>query len=120
MKNAIIVQLLTKNAFKSNMVRELDSIFSCYDTNPGGTSLKTFDHQSVTESPEYALSIRLLNLVRLACYVLLFALAFPLSNQISYSLSFVSTVTDSWTPKTLRKKLIATFLDYKDDNALIS
>lgn len=63
MKNAIIVQLLNGSAFKSNMVPELDSIFSCYDTTPGEISCATFEHRSVTDTPEYALSIRLLNLV---------------------------------------------------------
>jgi len=68
MKNAIIVQLLNGSAFKSNMVPELDSIFSCYDTTPGEISCATFEHRSVTDTPEYALSIRLLNLFVICAY----------------------------------------------------
>jgi hypothetical protein len=65
MKKATINKLLKANTFKSNLVRELDSIFSCYDTTLPHDHIPpaTFEHLR-TDASAYTLSMRLLNVVR--------------------------------------------------------
>ncbi|KAG2176846.1 hypothetical protein INT44_007510 [Umbelopsis vinacea] len=82
------------NAFKSNLVRELDSIFSCYDTTYDHIPPTTFVHLDA-----YTLSARLLNMMDSI-------LAFDV-----FSWLYAPTQTVYWTPKALRKRRIDSFLD---------
>ncbi|KAI9284488.1 hypothetical protein BC943DRAFT_63825 [Umbelopsis sp. AD052] len=63
MRKATIIKLLKANAFKSNLVRELDSIFSCYDTTYDHIPPTTFVHLDA-----YTLSARLLNMLVICAY----------------------------------------------------
>ncbi|KAI8580774.1 hypothetical protein K450DRAFT_235890 [Umbelopsis ramanniana AG] len=67
MKKATIIRLLKANAFKSNLVRELDSIFSCYDTT------LPYDYIPPTtleylRTDVYTLSTRILNMLVICAY----------------------------------------------------
>lgn len=67
MQQAVIVQLLERDAFKVNLVNELDSIFSCYETSVDPTEALRDDLQH-SNHPEFQYSSRLMNLFIICAY----------------------------------------------------